>query len=75
MGKKVDFPVTLYKEDVRKLSQPTNKVLAIFVRDFKQKKYEECTYLSKGQEINKLPISDEIKELIQIKNEDNDYCD
>ena len=29
-GKKTDFPVTLYKEDVRKLSQPTNKVLAIF---------------------------------------------
>ena len=27
-GKNADFPVTLYKEDVRKLSQPTNKVLA-----------------------------------------------
>ena len=25
-GKKVDFPVTLYKEDIRKLSHPTNKV-------------------------------------------------
>ena len=29
-GKRTDFPVTLYNEDVRKLSQPTNKVLAIF---------------------------------------------
>ncbi len=29
-GKRIDFPVTLYNEDVRKLSQPTNKVLAIF---------------------------------------------
>lgn len=60
-GKKLDFPVTLYKEDVRKLSQPTNKVLAIFMKDYKQKSYTECTYLSKGQEINKLPISDEIR--------------
>lgn len=68
-GKKVDFPVTLYKEDVRKLSQPTNKVLAIFVRDYRLKNYAECTHLSKGQEIDKLPISKEIKELIQIKNE------
>ena len=71
-GKKVDFPVTLYKEDVRKLSQPTNKVLAIFVRDFKQKSYTECTYLSKGQDINKLPLSNEIKELIQMKNDGTD---
>ena len=46
-GKNVDFPVTLYKEDVRKLSQPTNKVLAIFRRDYNQEKYTECTYLSK----------------------------
>lgn len=65
-GKKTDFPVTLYKEDVRKLSQPTNKVLAIFVRDYKQQSYNKCTYLSKGQKINKLPISKEIKALIQI---------
>ena len=60
-GKKVDFPVTLYKEDVRKLSQPTNKVLAIFVRNYNQQSYTECTYLSKGQEISKLQISEELK--------------
>ena len=66
-GKKVDFPVTLYKEDIRKLSQPTNKVLAIFVRDFKQQKYMECTYLSKGQEISKLPIEERTKALIQVE--------
>ena len=65
-GKKVDFPVTLYKEDVRKLSQPTNKVLAIFARDYNEKYYRKCTYLSKGQEIDKLPISHEIKALIQV---------
>ena len=66
-GKKMDFPVTLYKEDVRKLSQPTNKVLAIFVRDYKQQNYTECTYLSKGQEIDKLSIAEEIKVLIQVE--------
>ena len=66
-GKKTDFPVTLYKEDVRKLSQPTNKVFAIFVRNFNQPSYSRCTYLSKGQEISKLPVSDEIKALIQME--------
>ena len=71
-GKKTDFPVTLYKEDVRKLSQPTNKVLAIFARNHIQQSYTMCTYLSKGQQINKLPISEEIEALIQI---DNDGAD
>ena len=51
----------------RKLSQPTNKVLAIFVRTYNQQSYTECTYLSKGQEIDKLPISEEIKALIQVE--------
>lgn len=66
-GKRVDFPVTLYKEDVRKLSQPTNKVFAIFVRAYNQQRYTECTYLSKGQEIDKFSISEEIKALIQAE--------
>lgn len=65
-GKRTDFPVTLYKEDVRKLSSPTNKVLAIFVKDYDQQAYTKYTYLSKGQEIQKLLVSDEVKKLIQI---------
>lgn len=68
-GKNVDFPVTLYSEDVRKLSHPTNKVLAIFVKDYQQLNYEECTYISKGQEIDKLPLSEDVKKLIQIEND------
>ncbi len=68
-GKKADFPVTLYKEDVRKLSQPTNKVLAVFVRDYHQQIYKKCTYLSKGQQISKLQISDELKALIKMEND------
>lgn len=61
-GKSVDFPVSLYNEDVRKLSQPTNKVLAIFVKDYREQSYKQCTYLSKGQEIDKLPLTEEMKE-------------
>ena len=66
-GKRIDFPVTLYREDVRKLSQPTNKVLAIFARDSKELIYTKCTYLSKGQLIDKLPIDDDVKSLIDIR--------
>lgn len=66
-GKKIDFPVTLYKEDVRKLSQPTNKVLAIFVKDYWQMNYTECTYLSKGQQIHKLSLSEEVEKLIHVE--------
>ncbi len=65
-GKSVDFPVTLYNEDVRKLSHPTNRVRAIFAKDYQQQNYTECTYLSKGQEIHKLPISEDVKKLIQV---------
>ena len=69
-GKCVDFPVSLYNEDVKKLSQPTNKVLAIFVKDYYQQSYRECTYLSRGQEIHKLPLSEEMKKLIQMEEEE-----
>lgn len=68
-GKTVDFPVTLYREDVRKLSNPTNKVLAIFVKNFCRNIYEECTYLSKGQELQKLPLPKAVEKLICCKNQ------
>ena len=48
-GKKKDIPVTLYKENVKRLSKPIYKVLAIFIKRSDQKKYKECTYISKGQ--------------------------
>jgi len=65
-GSKTDFPVTLYREDIRKLAHPTNKVLAIFVKDFHQSLYTKHIYLSKGYNINKLPISNDVKMLIQL---------
>ena len=33
-GKSVDFPITLCNEDIRKLTQPTCKVLAIFRKEY-----------------------------------------
>ena len=63
-GKKVDFPVTLYNEDVRKLSKPTNKVLAIFSKYYKDQHYDNCTYLAKNQSIHELRISNEVFEMI-----------
>lgn len=71
-GKTVDYPVTLYKEDVRKLSQPTNKVLAIFVKDYKKRNYTECTYLSKGQKLAKLLTIEVIGALVQMDTESVD---
>ena len=53
-GKKVDIPVTLYSGDIRKLTNPTNKVLAIFKRVYPSKTYDEITYQSKNFDISKL---------------------
>lgn len=60
-GKKTDNPVTLYNEDIRKLSHPTCKVLAIFSKRYDETSYERCTYLAKGQEIEKLLTLERIR--------------
>lgn len=65
-GKKTDNPVTLYNEDIRKLTQPTCKVLAIFSKKYDESGYGKCTYLSKGMKIEQLPISKEIREKINV---------
>lgn len=62
-GKNTDIPVTLYNENVKKLTQPTCKVLAIFSKEYNEKKYGKCTYLSKDHSIEKL--EDEIKLLLE----------
>lgn len=62
-GKSVDFPVTLYNEDIRKLTQPTCKVLAIFRKEYNEKYYMKCIYLSKGQDIHKLLVSEDVEKL------------
>lgn len=68
-GKKTDFPVTLYNEDVRKLSRPTNRVLAIFSKHYKDRHYYNCTYLAKNQSIHELGISGEVFEMILVDEE------
>ena len=65
-GKSIDFPVTLYNEDIRKLTQPTCKVLAIFRKEYNEKYYMKCTYLSKGQDMNKLLLLEAVNKLIRI---------
>lgn len=65
-GNKADFPVTLYNEDVRKLSQPTSKVLAIFSKYYNDQHYDNCTYLAKNQSIQELMISDDVSEMILV---------
>ena len=65
-GKSVDFPVTLYNEDIRKLTQPTCKVLAIFRKEYNEKYYMKCTYLSKGQDMNKLLLLEDVNKLVRI---------
>lgn len=73
-GKKTDFPVTLYNEDVRKLSQPTNKVLAIFSKHYKDQYYDNCTYLARNQSIHELRVSDEVLEMILVDEEWERIC-
>ena len=63
-GKTVDYPVTLYNGDVRKMISPACKVLAIFSKAYNEKKYNKCTYLSKGQQIEKLKLDKESQELL-----------
>ena len=63
-GKTVDYPVTLYNGDVRKMISPVCKVLAIFSKAYNDEKYSECTYLSKRQQIDKLKLAEADKELL-----------
>ena len=65
-GKKVDMPVTLYNENVKILSKPTFKVLAIFEKNYNEEDYRICTYLSKGQDMGKLRLPDEIANIVDI---------
>ena len=47
VGKAADVPVTLYHEDVRKLSHPTCKVLEIWSKQYNETEYKQCTYSAK----------------------------
>lgn len=55
-GKTVDCPVSLYREDIRKLSRPTNKVQAVFKKRFNDKIYTDCIYVDGNKDLSKLPL-------------------
>lgn len=46
--KNIDFPVTLYSGDVRKLANPTNKVLVIYSKKQAEIVYKDKTFVAKG---------------------------
>lgn len=48
VGKTADIPITLYHEDVRKLSRPTCKVLEIWCKRFDEVEYSLCTYSARN---------------------------
>lgn len=64
-GKTVDLPVTLYREDVRKMIRPVNKVLGIFAKCYNEKEYSQCTYLAKGHCMDEIKLS-----IVENKKED-----
>jgi len=68
-GKNTDFPVTLYKEDIRRLTHPSNKVLAILSKRHDEKIFSYCTYLSKGQELGRLQLPEEVRKSVHIEKE------
>jgi len=65
-GKKADVPVTLYNENVKTLARPVYKVLAIFAKEYNESMYRTCTYLAKGQELEKLRLPDEIAKKVYV---------
>lgn len=65
-GKRVDMPVTLYKENVKALSKPVYKVLAIFSKNYNESIYKTCTYVSKGQDLEKISFPDGMIKIIDI---------
>lgn len=58
-GKTSDIPVSLYNENIKTLTCPTCKVLAIFRKPYYSDRYDTCTYLAKGYGVEIL--TEEIK--------------
>ncbi len=50
-GNRVYYPVTLYNEDVKRLSNPTNKVLAIFQKAIKRNVIINVHTFQKGKRL------------------------
>ena len=55
-----DRPVSLYCGDVRKMTNPTNKVLVIFKKTISEDEYKEIAYSSKNLDVSSLNIPAEL---------------
>lgn len=62
----VDFPVSLYNDDVRKLTKPTNKVECILRKRPYELQYSKITYITKNNPIKYSDLPDTIASLIDL---------
>ena len=58
-----DIPVSLYYENIKKLTKPTYKVLGIFSKMYYEEKFNVCTYSSGLEE---LQLPEDIKDMIAL---------
>jgi len=59
------LPNTTLREDIRKVTlKPQKRILAIFTKRNKDKKYCSCSYLAKGVSLENISMSKELRQLI-----------
>lgn len=58
---KQTLPISLYRENIKTLTNPTCKVIGIFRKKYNEQKFSEYTYLSK--DFNSYKFTNELKNL------------
>ncbi|MEF9945248.1 MAG: PBECR4 domain-containing protein [Lachnospiraceae bacterium] len=61
-------PSSALLEDIKKLTDAPSQVLAILRKDIEQEIYKEVKYVTKGLNLNKIYLPDEITEIINLAN-------
>lgn len=61
------IPNTALKEDIRNITDEQNKIVAILVKDVKDKKYKQLTYLDKNIELKSILQNEEIRKKVKIE--------
>ena len=54
-------PVTLYNGDVRKLTNPTNRVIAVFARTYPEKVYTETTFIARDINLSEIDLPSQVR--------------
>ena len=62
------IPNTTLKEDIRNITNKTNRVIAIFSKEIKEKQYSKLTYINKKTELVQIFKNKEIISKIDIEN-------